>query len=160
MRDAAAVAVGWMLAYMQRALPHGLELDDDPTRVDVAAVHAFRRRAIGRRVAPRASGSASCVRPPVSSGSTTPPVRSVSRGSSPTESLPPSWADVYVLPEWRGRGLGCELVRETVYRSIKARTATCVGHYMSSTAMASTRGLAFSLHQPPSDRLLVREPER
>jgi ribosomal protein S18 acetylase RimI-like enzyme len=107
------VGRGWLA--VRRRLEGGFELDDDPARVDVAAVHDFLSKQ-----APWALGwpLAEVVRL----------VRESQRvvglyegerlvGFSRTFS-DGHWltylADCYVLPEFRGRGLGYELVRETV----------------------------------------------
>lgn len=102
---------------MKRTLGGGYELDDDPRRVDIDAVHAFLSRdaywAIGRKrerqielnlaaarvvglyVGERQLGYA----------------RAISDGVSLAY-----LADLFVLPEARGRGLGAEIVREMVER--------------------------------------------
>ena len=100
---------------MKRALDGGFELDDDPGRIDVDEVHRFLSEesywATGRpretvvrliETAARVVGLYECER---QVGFT----RTVSDGVSLAY-----LADVYVLPELRGRGLGEELVRETV----------------------------------------------
>jgi ribosomal protein S18 acetylase RimI-like enzyme len=63
-------------------------------------------------------------------------------------------ADVYVLPEYRGRGLGVELVREMVER----------GPYADVRWILHTRD-AHGLYRrfgfgPPSERVLERTPPR
>jgi GNAT superfamily N-acetyltransferase len=100
---------------MRRVLPDGYELDDDPGRIDVLAVHAYiggesywgrgrslqltertirgSRRVVGLYHGAEQVGFA----------------RAVSDGA-----VVAYLADVYVLPAHRGRGLGVELVRETV----------------------------------------------
>ena len=101
---------------MRRELPGGYELDDDPSRLDVDAIHAYiggesywakgrsreKMQAViegSRRVlglyAPDGSQAGFCR---VISDSTTYAYL----------------ADVYVLEQHRGRGLGVELVREAV----------------------------------------------
>jgi GNAT superfamily N-acetyltransferase len=107
---------------VRRALDGGVELDDDPSRIDLEAVHAFisghsywgrgrplelQQRAI--------DGSASVVglyRGAEQIGF----ARAVSDGATVGY-----LADVYVLPAYRGRGLGLELVREIVERGPCAR---------------------------------------
>ncbi len=100
---------------MRRALADGFELDDDPTRIDVDAVHAFisgesywGRGRSRERVERAIAGSRG------SSGSTAASeqvgfARAVSDGA-----IIAYLADVYVLPAYRGRGLGFELVREMI----------------------------------------------
>ena len=100
---------------MRRPVGNGLELDDDPARVDVDAVHDFlanhaywaegrprdtverllreAQRVVGLYDGERQIGFA----------------RAFTDGTSFVY-----LADVYVLPEYRGRGLGRELVREMV----------------------------------------------
>ena len=86
---------------MRRALPDGYELDDDPARIDLDAVHDY-------------------------------------------------LADVYVLPEHRGRGLGLELVREVVENDPLA-AMRWVLH--TTDAHGLYRKLGFG---PPSERLMER----
>ncbi len=100
---------------MKRELPGGLELDDDPGRVDVDAVYAFlSTEAYWAKGRPRETVERL--------------IREASRvvglyegerliGFARTVSDDASFAylaDVYVLPEYRGRGLGVELVTEAV----------------------------------------------
>ena len=100
---------------MIRELGDGLQLDDDKNRIDVAEVHRFLSQeaywAIGRsretverliREASRVVG--------VYDGD-----RQIGFCRAFTDGLALAYlADVYVLPEYRGRGLGEELVREMV----------------------------------------------
>src|SRR2546430_13228507 len=100
---------------MRRELGDGIELDDDPARVDVDAVHDFLANeaywAIGRpretvertvREASRLVG--------LYAGE-----RQIGFARAFTDGVAAVYlADVYVLPEYRGRGLGVELVREMV----------------------------------------------
>jgi ribosomal protein S18 acetylase RimI-like enzyme len=100
---------------MRRELDNGLVLDDDPTRVDVEAVHDFLANesywATGRprelverliREADRVVG--------LYDGD-----RQIGFARAFTDGAALVYlADVYVLPEYRGRGLGVELVREMV----------------------------------------------
>jgi ribosomal protein S18 acetylase RimI-like enzyme len=102
---------------MRRALDDGFELDDDPARVDVDELHRFlstesywakgrpretvellvreSRRIVGLYRGDRLVGFC----------------RAVTDGVTVVY-----LADVYVLPEFRGRGLGVELVREMIER--------------------------------------------
>ena len=104
---------------MRRALPGGFELDDDPERVDVAEVHRFLseesywaqgrpRETVERLVqeAARVVGLYDADRRQLGFA------RVVSDGVAVAY-----LADVYVHPDARGRGLGVELVRETVENS-------------------------------------------
>jgi GNAT superfamily N-acetyltransferase len=100
---------------VRRALAEDIELDDDPARVDVDAVHDFLANdaywAIGRsretverlvREASRVVG--------LYAGE-----RQVGFARAFTDGVAAVYlADVYVLPEFRGRGLGVELVREMI----------------------------------------------
>lgn len=100
---------------MRRELPSGYELDDDAARVDVDAVHRFlslhaywalgRTREHVERLVREASRVVGLYRGEVQVGF----CRAVSDGTSFAY-----LADVYVLPEHRGVGLGVELVREMV----------------------------------------------
>jgi predicted nucleic acid-binding protein/GNAT superfamily N-acetyltransferase len=98
-----------------RALSDGYELDDDPARVDIDVVHSYLSEeaywALGRtrdrqaelnRAAARVVG---CYREGRQMGY----ARAISDGVSLAY-----LADLFVLPEARGRGLGMEIVRELV----------------------------------------------
>ncbi len=102
---------------MRRALVDGIELDDDRGRIDLDAVHRYLSQesywALGRpretveqlvREAARVVGL-------YLDGRQIGFARVVSDGV-----VFAYLADVYVLPEQRGRGLGVELVREAVDR--------------------------------------------
>jgi ribosomal protein S18 acetylase RimI-like enzyme len=100
---------------VRRMLANGLELDDDAGRVDVDAIHDFLANhsywAAGRprdvverllRTADRVVG--------VYEGD-----RQVGFARAFTDGATLAYlADVYVLPAYRGRGLGVELVREMI----------------------------------------------
>ena len=102
---------------MRRDLGGGIELDDDPARIDIDAVHDYLANesywAEGRprdtvdrlvREAQRVVG--------VYDGK-----RQVGFARAFSDGVSLVYlADVYVLPEYRGRGLGVELVREMVER--------------------------------------------
>lgn len=100
---------------MRRALGDGFELDDDPARIDVDAVHAYisgesywgRGRSRARVVA-TIRGSDRVVG--LYHG-----VEQVGFARAVTDGVTVAYlADVYVLAAHRGRGLGLELVREIV----------------------------------------------
>jgi ribosomal protein S18 acetylase RimI-like enzyme len=100
---------------MRRELPGGLELDDDPRRIDVDEVHRFLSAeaywALGRtrETVERLVREASRVVGLYANG------RQVGFARAVTDGVAFVYlADVYVLPELRGRGLGVELVREMV----------------------------------------------
>ncbi len=107
---------------MRREVSPGIELDDDRERIDLAALHAYLSEhaywALGRpyvvmehlvadaaRVVGLYDGSAQIGFCRVASDDTT-----------------YAWLfDVYVLPDYRRRGLGAELVREAVENGPQAR---------------------------------------
>jgi GNAT superfamily N-acetyltransferase len=101
---------------VKRGLPDGFELDDDVRRVDRGAVHDFicnhsywasgRRRDRQDELIDRSARVVGLYLDGRQIGFT----RTVSDGHVAY------LADVYVLPEFRGRGLGVELVRESVDR--------------------------------------------
>ena len=107
---------------MRRDLPGGFELDDDPGRVDVGAVHDFLANesywARGRpheTVELLVAGAARVV-------GLYHEERQVGFCRAVTDGVTVVYlADVYVLPEFRGRGLGGELVREMIERGPYAR---------------------------------------
>jgi GNAT superfamily N-acetyltransferase len=101
---------------MRRELAGGYELDDDPARVDVGAVHAFiagesywapgRPYELQERLVREASRVVSLYHGSRQVGF----CRAVASFGVPYVYL----ADVYVLAEHRGHGLGVELVREMI----------------------------------------------
>ena len=101
---------------MRRSLGEGLELDDDPGRVDIAAVHRFiaeesywapgRDYGLQERLVREASRVVGLYDEQAQIGF----CRAVTCSGLPFVYL----ADVYVLAAYRGRGLGVELVREMV----------------------------------------------
>ena len=107
---------------MKRKLDGGFELDDDHGRIDVDAVHQFlsqasywalgRRRETVEQLVENASRVVGLYHGTRQVGF----ARAVSDGV-----VFAYLADVYVLPDYRGRGLGLELVREMVERGPYAR---------------------------------------
>jgi ribosomal protein S18 acetylase RimI-like enzyme len=101
----------------RRALPGGFELDDDPGRIDVGAVHAFIDsesywgRGRPRELVERAIRGSARVVGLYRDGAQVGFARAVSDGA-----IVAYVADVYVLSDYRGQGLGLELVRELVDR--------------------------------------------
>ena len=100
---------------MKKELPGGFELDDDLARIDVAEVHRFlstesywaqgRPFEIQERLIREAQRVVGLYHDDRLIGFS----RTVSDGTAVTY-----LADVYVLPEFRGHGLGTELLRFTV----------------------------------------------
>ena len=99
----------------KRELPGGFELDDDPERVDYDAVYdflsseAYWAKGRSRELIARLVREASRVVGLYDGDRQIGFARTVSDGASFAY-----LADVYVLPEYRGRGLGVELVKEAV----------------------------------------------
>jgi GNAT superfamily N-acetyltransferase len=103
---------------VRRELPDGFELDDDPARVDVDAVHDFLANeaywALGRSLETvrRLVREADRVVGLYRDG------RQVGFARAFTDGVSVAYlADVYVLDEFRGRGLGLELARDTIERA-------------------------------------------
>jgi ribosomal protein S18 acetylase RimI-like enzyme len=98
---------------VRRQLVGDFELDDDPARIDVDAVHAFLSlesywgRGRQRELVERAIGGSARVVGLYSADAQVGFARAVS-----DRAIIAYLADVYVLSECRGRGLGVELVRE------------------------------------------------
>lgn len=105
---------------MRRELGDGYELDDDPGRIDVDAVHEFistdsywGRGRPWERVERAIRGSTRVVG--LYHGNRSEIAQQVGFARAVTDWVIVAYlADVYVLPEHRGRGLGLELVRETI----------------------------------------------
>ena len=129
---------------MRRELPGGFELDDDRERIDVDAVHAFisgesywglgraRELVVQASRAPRVLGL-------YHDGAQIGFARAVSDGVTLAY-----LADVYVLGDYRGRGLGLELVREIVENSFgevrwMLHTADAQGLYERSASAKASR---------------------
>ena len=100
---------------MRRELADGIELDDNPARVDVDAVHdflsnhAYWSKGRSRDTVERLVREASRVVGLYAGG------RQIGFARAFTDGVAAVYlADVYVLPEHRGRGLGVELVRQMV----------------------------------------------
>ena len=136
---------------MKRELGDGIELDDDVSRVDLDAVHAYLTTsywALGRSretVAELVVGAARVVG--LYDGD-----RQIGfcRVASDGERF--AWlADVYVLEGYRGRGLGVELVREAVENGPHA-------HLEWYLKTKDARGLyaRFGFGPPQDERLMAR----
>jgi GNAT superfamily N-acetyltransferase len=135
---------------MKRELPGGFELDDDPARVDLDAIWAFLSteaywgRERSRDVVERQVGEASRVIGLYRDGQQLGFARVMSDGRIAY------LADVYVLAEHRGRGLGVELVREAVEEGPQ-RDLLWLLHTRDAHGLYERFGFG-----PPSDRLLER----
>ena len=143
-----------MLGSMRRTLSGGLELDDDPARVDVDAVHRFlafesywareRPRETVERLVREASRVVGLYEGE----------RQVGFARAVSDGLAFAYlADVYVLPDYRGRGLGVELVREMVQNG---PYADCKWFLHTADAHELYRKFGFAA---PSDRLMERNPK-
>jgi GNAT superfamily N-acetyltransferase len=135
---------------VKRDLGDGFELDDDPARIDRAAVHAYLARSYWAEGRPREvqdaliDGAARVVGL-YHHGEQVGFSRTLSDGHAQSY-----LADVYVLEEHRGRGLGVELVRFSVDEGPLAHTKwflhTCDAHDL-------YRRFGFA---EPSERVLER----
>jgi GNAT superfamily N-acetyltransferase len=99
---------------VQRTLTDGYELDDDPGRIDLDAVHAYLTRSYwaegrSREAVDRLTRGAARVVGLYHGGEQIGFCRAVSDGETFAY-----LADVYVLEPHQGKGLGVELVREMV----------------------------------------------
>ena len=107
---------------MKRDLGDGYELDDDPTRIDREAAHRYLTQSYW------ASGRARDVQDALIEGAARVvglyhDAEQVGFSRTLSDGYSQSYlADVYVLDEHRGRGLGIELVRFTVDEGPLAKT--------------------------------------
>jgi GNAT superfamily N-acetyltransferase len=138
---------------VRRELQDGLVLDDDPARVDIDAVRDFlanesywakgRPREVVERLVREAGRIVGLYDAERQIGF----ARAFTDGATLVY-----LADVYVLPEYRGRGLGVELVREMVengpYASLRWSLHTKDAHGL-------YRRFGFA---EPSERVLERTP--
>jgi GNAT superfamily N-acetyltransferase len=136
---------------VRRLLPRGFELDDDPGRVDVDAVHrflandAYWARGRSRELVERLVREADRVVGLYLDGRQVGFCRAVTDGA-----VVAYLADVYVLPEHRGQGLGVELVREMVDHGPYGRVRWLL-HTQDAHALYAKLGFA-----PPDFKLLER----
>jgi predicted N-acetyltransferase YhbS len=100
---------------LRRDVGDGIELDDDPNRIDVDAVHDFlSNQAYWAQGRPRETVERT-VREASRVVGLYAESRQIGFARAFTDGVSIVYlADVYVLPELRGRGLGQELVREMV----------------------------------------------
>jgi GNAT superfamily N-acetyltransferase len=137
---------------MRRELPGGFELDDDPARIDADAVHDYlanhsywakgRSRELVDRLLANAQRVVGLYRDGRQIGFT----RTVT-----DEHVHAYLADVYVLPEARGAGLGVELVRFTVDEGPYAGLRWVL-HTRDAHELYAKLGFA-----PPGERLMERD---
>jgi predicted N-acetyltransferase YhbS len=138
---------------MVRRLEGGYELDDDPARVDVDAVHdylanhSYWAKGRPRETVERLVREATRVVGVYAEGRQVGFARAFSDGVALAY-----LADVYVLPEHRGRGLGVELVREIVESGPLAEVK-----WILHTQDAHDLYRRFGFGEP-SDRVLERTP--
>ena len=136
---------------MRRALPGGYELDDDPGRVDVDAVHRYLSEesywAAGRSrdTVERLVGQSTRVVGVYLNTEQVGFARAVSDGVAVAY-----LADVYVLSEHRGRGLGKQLVSEMVERGPYAHVRWLL-HTTDAHGLYEQVGFG-----PPGERLMER----
>jgi GNAT superfamily N-acetyltransferase len=137
---------------VRKSLDQGYELDDDPAKIDRAAVHRFiseesywaagRARAVMDGLIDRAARNVGLYAPDGSLA-----------GYSRTVDVPDAFlvylADVFVLPEHRGHGRGVELVRFTVDEGPYAAQRWILH-------TADAHGLYEKLGFAPAERLLER----
>jgi len=134
---------------VKRALPGGYELDDDPARIDIDAVHdylanrSYWAEGRPRETVERLVREATRVVGLYAEGRQVGFARAFSDGVALAY-----LADVYVLPEHQGRGLGVELVREIVEKGVKWILHTRDAHDL-------YRRFGFD---EPSERVLERRP--
>ena len=141
---------------MRRELGHGFELDDDRARIDREAVHGFisehsywapgRPRELVERTIDQSTWVVG-----VYLGE-----RQVGFARAISDCVTVAYlADVFVLPEHRGRGLGSELVRELVEGAGEGV------RWMLHTADAQDLYARFGFTRtPPRYPLMERAPER
>jgi ribosomal protein S18 acetylase RimI-like enzyme len=137
---------------VRRELEGGFELDDDRTRVDVAEVHRFLSNeaywAIGR---PRETQDRLVRESTRVIGVYAPNGRQAGFARVVTDGQSIAYlADVYVHPDFRGHGLGVELVREAVENGPHANV-----RWILHTDDAQTLYEKFGFG-PPSERLMER----
>jgi len=136
---------------VKRELAGGLELDDDPGRIDAAAVHdylareSYWARGRSREAVERLVRGASRVVGLYDGARQVGFARAVSDGVAVGY-----LADVYVLEAYRGRGLGVELVREVVENGPLASVGWLL-HTRDAHGLYAKVGFA-----PPSERVLER----
>lgn len=135
-------------------LEGGYELDDDPARVDVAAVFDYlHHESYWARGRPRETVEALVAGSQRVVGLYAPGGALAGFSRTVTDGFVVAYlADVFVLPGHRGAGLGVELVRETVERGPYAHL-----RWLLHTADAHELYAKFGF-EPPDERLMERPP--
>jgi GNAT superfamily N-acetyltransferase len=138
---------------MRRELDGGYELDDDVARIDVDAVHAFLTESYWAQGRPRETverlvREAQRVVGLYHEGRQVGFCRAVSDDASVTY-----LADVYVLPEHRGRGLGRALAQEAVEGAGLGRVKWML-HTRDAHGLYASMGFG-----PAGERFMERPPE-
>ncbi len=144
---------------MRRELAGGFELDDDPGRIDVDAVHAFIScesywgRGRPRERVERAIRGSERVVGLYRGAEQVGFARAVSDGATVAY-----LADVYVLPAFRGRGLGLELVREIVDGGVGELSSNVrwLLHTADAQGLYARLGFVESPAHPPTYPLMER----
>ena len=137
---------------MRRTLEEGYELDDDPARLDLVAIWAFLSteaywgRARTRELFERQVRGAARVMGLYHRD------EQVGFERAFTDGVVVYLADVYVLPEHRGRGLGVELVRAMLDEG-PLRDLRWLLHTRDAHALYERFGFG-----PPSERVMERPP--
>jgi GNAT superfamily N-acetyltransferase len=136
---------------MKKELPGGYELDDSAARIDVAEVHRFlstqtywakgRPYEIQERLVQEANRVVGLYHEKRQIGFS----RTVSDGLAIAY-----LADVYVLPEYRGRGFGAMIIRFSVEEGPFSRLRWCL-HTVDAHSLYKKFGFA-----PPNSRLMER----
>jgi GNAT superfamily N-acetyltransferase len=141
---------------VRRELDGGFELDDDPRRIDVGAVHAFISEESywgagrSREHVARAIAGSTRVVGLYRGGEQVGFARAVSDDATVAY-----LADVYVLAPYRGRGLGLDLVRAIVDGAIDGMQAEVRWLLHTADAQALYAKLGFS-DAPPVHPLMER----
>ena len=135
---------------MKRQLADGLELDDDPSRGAVDPVPACPTHPPDRAPGRSRDVMEDFVRSAIRVVGLYEGDRQIGFARAIGDSHFVYLADVYVLPEYRGRGLGVELVREMIDNGPYADTRWVL-HTMDAHGLYEKFGFG-----PPSERVMER----
>jgi GNAT superfamily N-acetyltransferase len=135
---------------VKRELADGYELDDDPARIDLDAVHDFiANHSYWARGRPR-EVQEELIRQSLRVVGLYRDERLVGFARAAGDAHLLYLADVYVLPEHRGRGLGVDLVREMIENGPYAESRWLL-HTADAHKLYEKLGFG-----PPSDRVMER----